>query len=90
MVTDDGILEKEDIYVLARMKDFASNEEVVNFAAAKQLLILIERAVRVILLLQHKASDMWTFSNEAAMHLSRSALSLLPRQRRFFHGTPRS
>ena len=41
MVTDDDILEKEDLYILTRMKEFASNEEVVTFAAAKQLLILI-------------------------------------------------
>ncbi|KAI1790116.1 ras GEF, partial [Ganoderma leucocontextum] len=46
MVTDDDILEKEDMYILTRMKDFASDEEVVTFAAAKQLLILIERAQR--------------------------------------------
>ncbi|KAI0916974.1 hypothetical protein AcW2_007229 [Taiwanofungus camphoratus] len=43
MVNEDGILEKEDMYILARMKEFASDEEVVNFAAAKQLLILVER-----------------------------------------------
>ncbi|PCH40158.1 ras GEF [Wolfiporia cocos MD-104 SS10] len=46
MVTDDGILESGDMYILAKMKEFASNEEVVTFAAAKQLLILIERAQR--------------------------------------------
>lgn len=45
MVTDDDILEKEDMYILGRIKEFVSNEEVVTFAAAKQLLILIERAV---------------------------------------------
>ena len=45
MVTDDDILEKEDMYILGRMKEFASHEDVVTFAAAKQLLILIERAV---------------------------------------------
>ncbi|KAI0731989.1 ras GEF [Fomitopsis betulina] len=44
MVTDDGILEKSDVYILGRMKEFASNEDVVNIAAAKQLLILIERS----------------------------------------------
>ncbi|KAI0766402.1 ras GEF [Trametes elegans] len=46
MVTDDDILEKEDMYILGRIKEFVSNEEVVTFAAAKQLLILIERAQR--------------------------------------------
>ncbi|TFY69536.1 hypothetical protein EVJ58_g335 [Rhodofomes roseus] len=44
MVTDDGILEKSDLYILGRLKEFASNEDVVNVAAAKQLLILIERS----------------------------------------------
>ncbi|OCH91881.1 ras GEF [Obba rivulosa] len=46
MITDDGILEKEDMYILSRMKEFASDEVVISFAAAKQLLILIERAER--------------------------------------------
>ncbi|KAI0372236.1 ras GEF [Pilatotrama ljubarskyi] len=54
MVTDDDILEKEDMYILGRMKEFASNEEVVTFAAAKQLLILIERAA----LPQQRGGDM--------------------------------
>lgn len=51
MVTDDDLLEKDDSYVLDRMKVFVSNAEVSNFAAAKQLLILIERAVRRLSLL---------------------------------------
>ncbi|KAH9933132.1 ras GEF [Epithele typhae] len=37
---------RKDMYILSRMKEFASEEEVVSFAAAKQLLILIERAQR--------------------------------------------
>ncbi|KZT11988.1 ras GEF [Laetiporus sulphureus 93-53] len=44
MVTDDGILEKDDMYILSRMKEFVFNDEVITYAAAKQLLILIERA----------------------------------------------
>jgi len=46
MVVDDDVLEKEDLYILDRMKEFSSNEEVIKFAAAKQLMIHIERAVR--------------------------------------------
>ena len=46
MVVGDDVLEKEDMYILDRMKEFISNEEVKNFAAAKQLMIFIERAVR--------------------------------------------
>lgn len=45
MVTDDDLLEKDDSYILDRLKGFISNSEVANAAAAKQLLILIERAV---------------------------------------------
>ncbi|CAA7261462.1 unnamed protein product [Cyclocybe aegerita] len=44
MITDDGVLEKEDMYILERMKEFIASEEVSRLAAAKQLLILIERA----------------------------------------------
>lgn len=45
MVVDDDILEKEDMYILNRIKEFISGEEVNKFAAAKQLLIQIDRAV---------------------------------------------
>jgi len=45
MVVDYDVLEKEDMYILDRMKEFISNEEVIRFAAAKQLMISIERAV---------------------------------------------
>lgn len=46
MVVDDGILEKEDLYILDRMKEFISSDEVSRFAAAKHLMIQIERAQR--------------------------------------------
>ncbi|KAL0567457.1 cell division cycle-related protein [Marasmius crinis-equi] len=42
MITDDDVLEKEDMYILNRIKDFVLSEDV--HLAAKQLLILIERA----------------------------------------------
>lgn len=45
MVVDDDVLEKDDMFILDRMKEFITTEEVSGFAAAKQLLILIERAV---------------------------------------------
>lgn len=45
MVVDDGVLEKEDLYILDRMKEFISSDEVSRFAAAKHLMIQIERAV---------------------------------------------
>ena len=45
MIVDDDVLEKEDLYILDRMKEFISTDGVSNFAAAKQLLILIERTV---------------------------------------------
>ena len=45
MVVDEDILEKEDLYILDRMKQFISTEAVSRFGAAKGLLILIERLV---------------------------------------------
>jgi son of sevenless-like protein len=47
MVVDDDVLEKDDLFILDRMKEFITTEEVSRFPAAKQLLILIERAVRI-------------------------------------------
>jgi son of sevenless-like protein len=45
MVVDDGVLDKEDMFILDRMKEFISSDEVSRFAAAKHLMIQIERAV---------------------------------------------
>ncbi|KAJ7729643.1 ras guanine nucleotide exchange factor domain-containing protein [Mycena maculata] len=44
MVVDDDVLEKDDLFILDRMKEFITTDEVSKFPAAKQLLILIERA----------------------------------------------
>ncbi|TFY81918.1 hypothetical protein EWM64_g2092 [Hericium alpestre] len=44
ILLDDDCLEKEDMYILDRMRDFVQHEEVMHLAAAKQLLVLIERA----------------------------------------------
>ena len=49
MVQDDDILEKEDMYILDRMREFLTKEEVFQFAAAKALLTLIERSVCILL-----------------------------------------
>lgn len=46
MVTDDDLLEKEDSYILARLKEFSNQSDVATFAAAKQLALLIERYQR--------------------------------------------
>jgi len=45
MILDDDILEKEDLYILDRMKEMISNEEVSQLTAAKQLLVFVERTV---------------------------------------------
>lgn len=92
MVTDDDLLEKDDLYILDRMKSFVSNSEVANFAAAKQLLILIERAVRensLLFVLYHVLNC--HCSNEELMLLSRQrTLSLSPRLRPLFRGPRKS
>jgi son of sevenless-like protein len=45
MVQDEDILEKDDMFILGRMREFLRKEEVYQFAAAKGLLTLIERSV---------------------------------------------
>lgn len=46
MLTDEDVLEKEDMYILDKIKEFVSNPEVSNsVAAAKQLVVLIDRVV---------------------------------------------
>ena len=55
MATDEDVLEKEDMYILDKIKDFASSVEVSSsIAAAKQLVVLIDRVVRVFLLVPPK------------------------------------
>jgi len=44
MVQDEDILEKEDMYIVDRMREFLKKDEVFQFAAAKALLTLIERS----------------------------------------------
>ncbi|KAF7297796.1 hypothetical protein MKEN_01403300 [Mycena kentingensis (nom. inval.)] len=44
MIVDDDVLEKDDLFILERIKEFVTTEEVARFPAAKQLTILIERA----------------------------------------------
>jgi son of sevenless-like protein len=44
MVADDDILEKEDMYILDRMKEFLQQEAVSKVAISKQLVVLIDRA----------------------------------------------
>jgi son of sevenless len=45
MVQDEDLLDKEDMYILDRMREFLKKDEVYQFAAAKGLLTLIERSV---------------------------------------------
>ena len=45
MVVDEDVLEKEDMYILDRMKQFVTTEPVKGFGAARVLLAQIERAV---------------------------------------------
>ncbi|KAJ4464224.1 hypothetical protein C8J55DRAFT_286787 [Lentinula edodes] len=43
MLTDEDILEKDDSYILARMKEFVLSEDVAQVIASRSLLALIER-----------------------------------------------
>jgi len=57
MVMDEDFFEKEDLYILNRMKEFLQNEEVSKILAAKQLLPLVERAVSPASLVCSRLSD---------------------------------
>ncbi|KAI3619147.1 cell division control protein [Moniliophthora roreri] len=46
MVTDGDILEKEDMYILDRIKAFALSEDATSFPAAKNLVAVIEQATQ--------------------------------------------
>ena len=49
MITDEDILEKEDMHILDRIRDFCVKAEVTtSVAAAKQLVVLIDRVVRLL------------------------------------------
>ncbi len=45
MVTDEDILEADDMFILDRMKEFVFSPDVVEIPATKNLVTLIERAV---------------------------------------------
>ena len=45
MITDEDALAEEDLFILDKMREMVSDPEVTPSAAAKQLLVLIERAV---------------------------------------------
>ncbi|THV03833.1 ras GEF [Dendrothele bispora CBS 962.96] len=46
MIQDDDVLEKEDLHILQRMKDFVQSEDAQQVGAARLLLVLIERAMQ--------------------------------------------
>lgn len=51
MINDEDILEKEDAYILDRIREFCLQAEAAtNVAAAKQLVVLIDRVVCALIL----------------------------------------
>ena len=51
LITDQDILEKDDLWILDKIKDFASNPEAATNPAAVQLVILIDHVSMVFFLL---------------------------------------
>lgn len=49
MITEQYVLDRDDMYILGRMKDFISQDDVAVMPAAKALRSLIERAVRPVI-----------------------------------------
>ena len=46
MVQDEDVLGRDDSYILDRMAEFISRDEVITIPAARQLSVVIKRAVR--------------------------------------------
>ncbi|KAG6819993.1 hypothetical protein H0H93_006696 [Arthromyces matolae] len=46
MLKDEDVLDKEEFYILEKIKAFASSDEVSQIPAAKQVLVHVERAMR--------------------------------------------
>lgn len=55
IVQDSDLVDKEDLGILNRMAQFASGNDVLKIAAAKQLLTTIKRVVRCFFLPVRKA-----------------------------------
>lgn len=49
MLTDEDVLDKDDMYILDLIKDFLSTPDVASLSAAKNLLVVVERAVSTII-----------------------------------------
>ena len=78
MVADDDFLEKEDMYILDRMKEFLLQDAVSKIAISKQLVILIDRAVCVAKLLEYVGSHRILSELENSRRRSRRTWCPLP------------
>lgn len=89
MVVDDDVLEKEDVFILDRIREFITQDEVHQFAAAKVLMTLVERYVRTIFL----SLVYWLifmFSNQQTKELVQSPLILVLVHPRPYNRRPQS
>lgn len=50
MVIEQDVLENEDMGILDQFKEFVSSDEAHRLGAAKQLLIIIDRAVSIVIM----------------------------------------
>jgi son of sevenless len=84
MITDEDALAEEDLFILDKMKEMVSDPEVTPSGAAKQLLILIERAVRRTFVMrmsdtQIKLQQKGESRTKTAMSLDPQPLSIIPK-----------
>ncbi|KAJ3793863.1 ras guanine nucleotide exchange factor domain-containing protein, partial [Lentinula aff. detonsa] len=78
MLTDEDILEKDDLYILNRMKDFVTSEDVAQVGASRSLLTLIERVVTKIR--RNETTGSQTPTNNPSTHHPQITLLVLARQ----------
>ena len=53
MLTDDTVLENEDLHILGRLKKFLLEDEVASTSVAKQILPIVDNMVRASCARQH-------------------------------------
>jgi hypothetical protein len=87
MIMDEDALVEEDLFILDKMKEMVSDPEVTPSGAAKQLLVLIERAVGRTFVMR-TASTQSYYSKKARVaqrrprHLTHNLFRLYPRRPR--------
>ena len=71
LVTDEEMLDKDDMWILDKMREFAQNPEALSNPAAKQLIVIIDRVSLELPISDWQRLSSYLFSNNMVRVLSR-------------------